>query len=128
QSPMNAGFPYAMSSMTEDTEAAATVLEVLVGDDMQMALAEAGIPPLSQAAWDAPKVKQDKWLQLFRPTELDQQWPKKPGSVISAEGEDVTTTVSKLILDPSADIEGALNDLAERYQQAYETAIENEEI
>jgi multiple sugar transport system substrate-binding protein len=127
QSPMNAGFPYAMSSMTEDTDAAATVLETLVGDDMQTALAEAGIPPLSQAVWNSPAVQQDEWLQLFSPTDLDQQWPKKPGSVVSAEGEDATTTVSKLILDPS-DLESTLDDLSERYQEAYETAVDNGEV
>lgn len=128
QSPMNAGFPYSITATAEDTDAAATVLETMVGPEMQIALVEAGIPPLSEEAWNSPAAKQAPALQLFKPDENDQQWPKKPGTVVSVEGEDNTTTISKLILDPSMDMESTLEDLSERYQDAYETAVENEEI
>src|SRR5690606_29741754 len=42
RAPTNAGFPYAISSTTEDPEAAAEEFAVMVGPDMQAALAENG--------------------------------------------------------------------------------------
>lgn len=128
QSPMNAGFPYAISSKVEDTEAVAAVFKAIVSADKQEAVAVGGVPPLTESAWESPEVKDDAWLQLYRPTDLDQQWPKKPGAVLTVEGEDATTTVTKLILDPKADAPSTLNELSGRYQTAFETAVENEEI
>jgi multiple sugar transport system substrate-binding protein len=128
RSPMNAGFPVAISSRTEEAEAAATVFEVLVGPEMQETLAKNGIPPLSEEAWDSPVAKKNASLQLFRPTDSDEQWPKNPGSVLSLEGKDAATTVIGLILEPESDVEPALVDLAARYQKAWETGVENGEI
>lgn len=128
RSPMNAGFPYSISTTAKDVEAAATVFEAMVGAAMQAALAENGIPPLSPEAWDSPAATQNDWLQLFRPTELDQQWPKNPGSLIAVEGETVDTLAVSLILDESSDIRGALRDLSKRYQAAYDKGVENGEI
>ncbi|TDE14331.1 ABC transporter substrate-binding protein [Jiangella asiatica] len=128
QSPMNAGFPYSISSTIEDEESVAAVFEVLVGAEMQQALADGGLPPLSAEAWDSDSAMSNDWLQLFRPTDLDTQWPKKPGSVVAVEGENVTKTVTKLIFDPSQDAASTLADLAERYQQAFETGVDNGEI
>ncbi|TDD68948.1 extracellular solute-binding protein [Jiangella aurantiaca] len=128
QSPMNAGFPYSISSTIEDEESVAAVFEVLVGAEMQQALADGGVPPLSTEAWDSDSAMGNDWLQLFRPADLDTQWPKKPGSVVAVEGEDVTTTITKLILDPSQDAPSTLADLSERYQRAFETGVDNGEI
>jgi multiple sugar transport system substrate-binding protein len=128
RSPMNAGFPVSISSRTEDPEAAATVFKVLVGPEMQEALAKGGIPPLSEAAWDSPAAKDNASLQLFRPDDNDQQWPKSPGSVLSLEGKDAATTVIGLILEPSTDVDSSLADLSARYQKAWETGVENGEI
>lgn len=128
QSPMNAGFPYAISSKVKDAEAAAAAFKAIVSADKQEAVAVGGVPPLSEGAWESPQVADDEWLQLYRPTDLDQQWPKKPGAVLTVEGEDATTTVTKLILDPKADVAPTLADLSERYQTAYEAAVENEEL
>ncbi|MEQ4204785.1 extracellular solute-binding protein [Actinopolymorpha sp. B9G3] len=128
RSPMNAGFPVAISSRTEEPEAAATVFGVLVGPEMQETLAKNGIPPLSEEAWDSPVAKENASLQLFRPTDNDQQWPKNPGSVLSLEGKDTATTVIGLILEPDTDVDAGLAELATRYQKAWETGVENGEI
>jgi multiple sugar transport system substrate-binding protein len=128
QSPMNAGFPYSISSTTENPEAAATVFGVLVGPEMQQALAEGGIPPLSEDAWDSPVALENESLQLFRPQDNDQQWPKTPGSVISVEGENAETTIISLIMNPDADPAGELSDLAERYQNAYQAGVDSGEV
>jgi len=128
RSPMNAGFPYSISSTTDDPETAAEVFAVLVGPEMQETLASNGIPPLSQEAWDSPVAKEDANLQLFRPTENDVQWPKNPGSVLAVEGKDVATTAIELILDPQADVSAALSQLSARYQKAWEQGVENGEI
>lgn len=128
QSPMNAGFPYSISSTIDDEESVAAVFEALVGADMQQALADGGVPPLSAEAWDSGSAAGNERLQLFRPDDLDTQWPKKPGSLVAVEGEDATTTVTKLVLDPSLDVASTLADLSERYQRAFETGVENGEI
>ena len=128
RSPMNAGFPYSISSTTKDPEAAATVFEALVGPQMQEALAAGGIPPLSKEAWDSPAAAKNEWLQLFRPDAKDQQWPKSPGSVISVEGKDVTTAVTEAILEPSTPLAPTLEQVSTRYQKAWQTGIDNEEF
>jgi len=128
QSPMNAGFPYAISSKPKNAEAAATVFEALVGPEMQEALAAGGIPPLSEQAWDSDVAKKNASLQLYRPQENDKQWPKTPGSVISVEGADATKVIQTLLVDRSADVGSALRQLSERYQKAYQTGIDNGEI
>jgi multiple sugar transport system substrate-binding protein len=128
RSPMNAGFPVSISSRTEEPEAAAEVFKVLVGPDMQGALAKGGIPPLNEEAWDSPAAMDNASLQLFRPTDNDQQWPKNPGSVLSLEGKDAKTAVVEMILDPGSDVDAGLADLSARYQKAWETGVENGEI
>lgn len=128
RSPMNAGFPYSISSLTEHSEAAATVFGVLVGPEMQQALAENGIPPLSEQAWDSATAVENESLQLFRPQADDQQWPKTPGSVISVEGENAQDTIISLLIDPGADATGALGELSQRYQQAYQTGVDSGEV
>jgi multiple sugar transport system substrate-binding protein len=128
RSPMNAGFPYAISSLTKDAEAAAKVFEVLVGPQMQEALAAGGTAPLSAAAWDSPAAKQNKAMQLFKPAPNDQQWPKNPGGVIEVTGQNADKTLAKLILSPSANPAAALADLQSRYQKAYDDAVKKKTI
>ncbi len=128
QSPMNAGFPYAISSKVKDTEAAAAVFEALVGPDMQESLAASGIPPLSMEAWDSQAAKANASLQQYRPTDKDKQWPKTPGTVISVEGQDATKTIQSLLLNPGTDAGAELRKLSERYQSAYQTGLDNGEV
>lgn len=128
QSPMNAGFPYAISAKAKDSEASAAVFEALVGPQMQEALAASGIPPLSLQAWDSPAAKANKSLQLYRPTDADRQWPKTPGTVISVEGQDATKTIQSLLLNPAADTDAELGKLSERYQSAYQAGLDTGEI
>lgn len=125
QSPMNAGFPYSISTMSEHPEEAAQVLAALAGPDLQQALAEGGVPPLSEVGWSSPAAKKNEWLQLFRPTELDRQWPKKPASMISVEGKDTTTTITEMILEPSTDVRSGLRQLSQRYQAAWDKGVED---
>jgi multiple sugar transport system substrate-binding protein len=128
RSPMNAGFPYAISSLTKDTKAAATVFQVLVGPEMQEALVAGGTAPLSSAAWDSPAAKQNKTMQLFKPTPNDQQWPKNPGGVIAVTGQNADKTVAKLILSPPANPGADLAQLQSRYQKAYDDAVKKKDI
>lgn len=128
RSPMNAGFPFSISAMTEEREAAATVVEVLAGPEMQEALAADGNPPLSKTAWDSPAAADNELLQLFRPDSKDEQWPKAPGGVVPVEGETVDKAIAGLVLDPSKDPESALASMQERYQKAYNAAVESKKI
>ncbi|MBF8184190.1 extracellular solute-binding protein [Nonomuraea sp. K274] len=128
RSPMNAGYPYAISSTTENPEKAAAVFEVMVGDGVQEALAAKAAPPLSAAVWDSAAVKDNAFLQQFRPAELDQQWPKTPGGLLQVDGESVDQTVEKLLLDPSAPLEPALAAMQQRMQAAYDAAVQNGEV
>ncbi|MFC7406535.1 ABC transporter substrate-binding protein [Georgenia alba] len=124
QVPMNAGFPYSISSTAEDPEAAGRVLEVFAGEEMQSALAEEGVPPLDENAWEVA-VQANPYLEHFALDDLDTQWPKHPGGVIELEGEPVPETIERLVLTPDADVPGELDGLSQRYQQAFEEAIEN---
>ncbi|MFD0476650.1 hypothetical protein ACFQ0B_56780 [Nonomuraea thailandensis] len=83
---MNAGYPYAISSTSQNPEKAAKVLEIMVGDGVQEALAAKAAPPLNAAVWDSAAIKDNALLQQFRPGELDQQWPKTPGGLLQVEG------------------------------------------
>jgi multiple sugar transport system substrate-binding protein len=126
--PMNAGYPYGISAMTKEPEAAATVLEDLVSDDVQNALAESDVPPVSPAVWDSPAMKEKTDLQLFRPAELDQQWPKNPNAVVPIEGKDVDQTVVDLVVNSDLPIDSTLKDLQDRYNKAYQQAVDNGEL
>lgn len=123
RSPMNAGFPYSISSTAANPEVVAQVLEVLVSNDMQAALADFGIPPASQEVWDVA-VEANPLLELFTINDSDEQWPKKPGGVVPVEGETATATIEKLILDPSAGVAAELEALQERYQDAWDRGSE----
>ena len=124
RSPMNAGYPYSISALTENADAAATVFEVMVGREMQEALAAGGNPPADPEVFAAAAAK-DPVLALFQQTELDQQWPKNPGGVLPVEGESVNDTIEKLVLDPSLDIDAELAALGQRYQAAWDAAVGN---
>lgn len=126
--PMNAGYPYGISGTTEDTDAAGTVLETLVSDDVQQKIAEEDVPPVSPAVWDSPVMKDNEELQLFRPTDLDEQWPKNPNAVVPIEGKDLDQTIVALVTDTSLPIDSTLQDLQQRYNDAYATAVENGEV
>lgn len=128
RSPMNAGFPFAISSTARDKEAAAKVLEALVGPELQKALAADGNPPLSEDAWDSPEAKDNELLQEFRPTEEDEQWPKTPGGVLAVEGQTVDQAIASLVLDPSKDPGPVLQSLQERYQKAYDAGVEKGDV
>ena len=125
RSPMNAGFPYSISSTTENEEAAATVLEVIAGTEMQSALAEGGVPPASQDAWGVA-VEANSMLEYFTINETDEQWPKKPGAVIPVEGATATQTIEQILLEPSTDIVTELAALQQRYVEAWDRGIEQE--
>ncbi|WP_187368385.1 ABC transporter substrate-binding protein [Ruania zhangjianzhongii] len=125
RSPMNAGFPYSISSTAEDQEAAATVLEVIAGTEMQSALAEGGVPPASQDAWEVA-VEANPLLEEFTINETDEQWPKKPGGVIPVEGATATEAIEQILLEPSTDIATELDALQQRYQEAWDRGIEQE--
>ncbi|MFG1702709.1 ABC transporter substrate-binding protein [Nonomuraea sp. M3C6] len=128
RSPMNAGYPYAISSTSRNPEKAAAVFEVMVGDGVQEALAAKAAPPLNAAVWDSAAIKDNALLQQFRPGELDRQWPKTPGGLLQVVGESVDQTVEKLLLDPSAALEPALTAMRQRMQAAYDAAVKSGEI
>lgn len=128
QNPMNAGFPFSMSSNVEDVEAATTVLEVITSADIQAAVAEDGVPPLVSEAWESPAVAEQPLLLEMRPTEVDQQWPRGPESFLAPEGLNFPDTITRLVLDTSTDIEAELADLAQRFNDAYERAVEQGDI
>ncbi|MGP3931184.1 ABC transporter substrate-binding protein [Nonomuraea sp. KM88] len=128
RSPMNAGYPYAISSTTGNPEKAAKVFEVMVGDGMQEALAAKAAPPLNAAVWDSAAIKDNALLQQFRPAEGDEQWPKTPGGLLQVDGESVDQTVEKLLLDPSAALGPALTAMQQRMQAAYDAAVKSGEI
>jgi len=125
RAPMNAGFPYSISATSEDQEAAATVLEVIAGEDMQAAIAEGGVPPASQEVWDVA-VEANPLLDGYEVSELDQQWPKKPGTVVPIEGDSARQTIERLLLEPSTDIQAELEALDQRYEDAWDDGIEQE--
>lgn len=126
--PMNAGYPYGISSTAEDTEATATVLEALVSDEVQQVIGEANVPPVSPEVWESPELKQKKDLQMFRPTEVDEQWPKNPNSVVPVEGKNVDQTIVELVLEPDLAVDSTLQDLEDRYNAAYDEAVQNDII
>ncbi|TYB56585.1 extracellular solute-binding protein [Nonomuraea sp. PA05] len=128
RSPMNAGYPYAISSTSQNPEKAAKVLEVMAGNGVQEALAAKAAPPLNAAVWDSAAIKDNALLQQFKPGELDQQWPKTPGGLLQVEGESVDQTIEKLLLDPSAAIGPALTGMAGRLQAAYDAAVKAGEL
>ena len=128
RSPMNAGFPFAISATAKDKEASAKVLEALVGPELQKALAADGNPPLSEDAWDSSEAKDNKLLQQFRPTQKDEQWPKTPGGVLAVEGQTVDQAIASLVLDPSKDPAPVLESLAKRYQAAYDKGVEGGDV
>lgn len=128
RSPMNAGYPYAISSTTENAEKAAKVFEVMVGDGIQEALAAKAAPPINDAVWDSAAIKDNAFLQKYRPADLDQQWPKTPGGLLHVDGEKVDQTIEKLLLDPASDLEPALVSMQQRMQAAYEAAVERGDV
>ena len=128
RSPMNAGYPYAISSTSEHPEQAAKVFEVMVGDGIQEALAAKAAPPINDTVWDSAAIKGNEFLQQFRPADLDQQWPKTPGGLLQVDGEKVDQTIEKLLLDPSAALDPALASMQERMQAAYDAAVKSGEV
>lgn len=128
RSPMNAGYPYAISSTSENPEKAAIVFEVMVGAGIQEALAEKAAPPVDDEVWDSGAIKDNSLLQQFRPDDEDEQWPKTPGGLLEVDGESVDQTVEKLLLDPKADIDKALQSMQQRMQGAFDTAVENKTV
>ncbi|GAA3615161.1 hypothetical protein GCM10022419_120490 [Nonomuraea rosea] len=128
RSPMNAGYPYAISSTSQNPEKAAAVFEVMVGDAVQQALAAKAAPPLNGTVWDSAAIKDNALLQQFRPGELDRQWPKTPSGLLQVDGESVDQTVEKLLLDPSAALEPALTGMRQRMQAAYDAAVQRGDL
>lgn len=128
RSPMNAGYPYAISSTSKNPEQAAKVFEVMVGDGIQEALAAKAAPPINDAVWDSAAIKDNAFLQQFRPADLDRQWPKTPGGLLQVDGEKVDQTIEKLLLDPAADLGPALASMQQRMQAAYDAAVKSGEV
>lgn len=128
RSPMNAGFPYAISSMSKDSEAAAIAFKAIVGDGAQEALAKGNAPPLSDAVWDSPMMADKDLLLSFRPGETDQQWAKNPNAVVQVEGKNLNQTIEGLIVQPDEPVEPALASLQQRYQKAYDQAVADGEL
>jgi ABC-type glycerol-3-phosphate transport system substrate-binding protein len=128
QSPMNAGYPYGISSTSKNPEKAAAVYEVMVGDGVQEALAAKAAPPMNDTVWDSAAIKDNEFLQEFRPGKLDRQWSKTPGGLLQVDGESVDQTVEKLLLDPSAALEPALTAMRQRMQAAYDAAVKNGDV
>ncbi len=128
RSPMNAGYPYAISSTSKNPEQAAKVFEVMVGDGIQEALAAKAAPPINDTVWDSAAIKDNTFLQQYRPADLDQQWPKTPGGLLQVDGEKVDQTIEKLLLDPAADLDAALSSMQQRMQDAYDAAVQSGEV
>jgi len=128
RSPMNAGYPYGISSTTADPEAAGVALQTLAGDAVQEELAKGDAPPLSPTVWDSAIMKDKPLLMSFRPGPTDQQWPKNPNAVVAVEGQSVDLTIVSLIVKPETPIESTLADLQTRYQAAYDKAVADGEL
>lgn len=126
-SPMNAGIPWALSSLAENPEKAAKVVEVLAGEKAQQALIDKGNPPIYDSVWKSAAAKKDTLLQQFRPTRSDKQWTKTPTTLLELEGATVNDTISGLILG-SKDIKSTLSDLQARLQSAYEKAVQAKKL
>ena len=125
-SPMNAGFPFAVTSTAADAKESAKTLNLLVGADIQAALAKKDVPPLSAAAWES--VDKDTLLKQMQPGSLDRQLPSSPTSLIPLQGPTAQQVVERLVLDPKADVEAGLADLSDRQQAAYEKGVANGDI
>jgi ABC-type glycerol-3-phosphate transport system substrate-binding protein len=128
RSPMNAGYPYGISSTTADPEAAGVALQALAGDGVQQALAKGDTPPLSPTVWNSAIMKDKKLLMSFRPGPTDQQWPKNPNAVVAVEGQTVDQTIVSLVLKPELPVDSTLADLQKRYQAAYDKAVADGEL
>lgn len=125
-SPMNAGFPFAVTSTAADAKQSAATLNLIVGADIQAALAKKDIPPLSAAAWDS--VDKATLLKQMQPGTLDRQLPSSPTSLIPLQGPTAQQVVERLVLDPKADVEAGLTDLSDRQQAAYEKGVSSGDI
>jgi hypothetical protein len=104
------------------------VFEVMVGDGIQEALAAKAAPPINETVWDSAAIKDNAFLQQFRPADLDRQWPKTPGGLLQVDGEKVDQTIEKLLLDPAAELDAALSSMQQRMQAAYDAAVESGDV
>lgn len=123
---------YVLNAKSENLEKAYKVYhDIFTTEDYLVGYYEGGygvsiIPAVLEKAEPSEDFKNKKWLQINSDT--DALLPKPPHSAFTSgmivEGEDLYKTCESIYYG-GADIESTLQDLTDRYNKAYQEAIEN---
>ncbi len=123
---------YVLNAKSENLETAYKVYhDIFTTEDYLIGYYEGGygvsiIPSVLEKAEPSEDFKNKKWLQIS--TDTDALLPKPPHSAFTSgmivEGEDLYKTCESIYYG-GADIESTLQDLTDRYNKAYQEAIEN---
>lgn len=123
---------YVLNAKSENLETAYKVYhDIFTTEDYLIGYYEGGygvsiIPSVLEKAEPSEDFKNKKWLQIN--TDTDALLPKPPHSAFTSgmivEGEDLYKTCESIYYG-GADIESTLQDLTDRYNKAYQEAIEN---
>ncbi|MFD0958028.1 ABC transporter substrate-binding protein [Paenibacillus chungangensis] len=122
----NVGRYYAVNAETKHPEEAAKVIEFLTGVQMAQELQKQGLinsilPETNHTDYMPQDVKQFK---DFAPTSNDRQSPSDPTPSIKVQGKTYTDVVMELVLTDKP-IEPALKELNDRYNEAYNKAVQD---
>lgn len=123
---------YVLNAQSENLETAYKVYhDIFTTEDYLVGYYEGGygvsiIPSVLEKAEPSEDFKNKKWLQIN--TDTDALLPKPPHNAFTSgmivEGEDLYKTCESIYYG-GADIESTLQDLTDRYNKAYQEAIEN---
>ena len=123
---------YVLNAKSENLETAYKVYhDIFTTEDYLVGYYEGGygvsiIPSVLEKAEPSEDFKNKKWLQIN--TDTDALLPKPPHNAFTSgmivEGEDLYKTCESIYYG-GADIESTLQDLTDRYNKAYQEAIEN---
>lgn len=123
---------YVLNAKSENLEKAYKVYhDIFTTEEYLVGYYEGGygvsiIPSILEKAEPSEDFKNKKWLQINSDT--DALFPKPPHSAFTSgmivEGEDLYKTCESIYYG-GADIESTLQDLTDRYNKAYQEAIEN---
>ena len=123
---------YLLNAKSENLEKAYQVYhDIFTTEDYLVGYYEGGygvsiIPTILEKAEPSDDFKNNEWLKII--PETDALLPKPPHSAFTSgmivEGEDMFKTCESIYYG-GADIESTLQDLTDRYNKAYQEAIEN---
>lgn len=118
-----------MNAEAENPEAAAAVFNAFIGKELRLEVAKQGLAIPRRNDIDASEFSEGQSPQFagYLPTDEDTPWAASPLQEMNIQGDSIKDLLRQLIIGDD-DIEPALQNMANKYQEVYDTAVESGDI